>query len=219
MRAPFAWARGAPALAAILACLALIRTVAADPVAPPAARLAAVIDSLEVETRWPAGVHVNWETGIPDGRPERSSGKHTHCSAFVAAAAKRVGIYILRPPEHSQLLLANAQVDWLAAQGAAQGWQSVSDAVEAQREANRGLFVVAAYRNHHDDRPGHIAIVRPSERSAADIEAEGPQITQAGGTNYRSTTLEHGFAGHPAAWGRREVRFYAHPVQAQALAP
>src|SRR5262249_16129166 len=62
------------------------------------------IDDLEVEQHWPAGLHVHWETGIPDGKPEFSQGKHTHCSAFVAAAAKLLGIYILRPPEHGQIL-------------------------------------------------------------------------------------------------------------------
>jgi hypothetical protein len=199
--------------------LAMASLAAAGSTQPSADRLFAVIDSLQVETHWPAGEHVNWATGVPDGRSEHGGGKHTHCSAFVAAAAKRVGIYILRPPEHPQLLLANAQLDWLETQGAAHGWQAVNDAEEAQREANRGLFVVAAYRNHSDALPGHIAIVRPSEKSAADIETEGPQITQAGGMNYRSTTLAHGFAGHPAAWGRHEVRFYAHAVQEQALGP
>jgi hypothetical protein len=186
------------------------RTSPAAETTPTAQRLAEVIDAMQVEAHWPAGVHVNWETGVPDGEAERGAGKHTHCSAFVAAAAKRVGIYILRPPEHPQLLLANAQVDWLGEQGARHGWQTLSDAVEAQRYANRGYFVVAAYRNHRDDKPGHIAIVRPSDKGDAAIDEEGPQITQAGGTNYLSTTLKQGFAGHPAAWGRREVRFYAH---------
>jgi hypothetical protein len=38
---------------------------------------------------------------------------------------------------------------------------------EAQTAANRGQLVVVAYRNHHDDKPGHIAIVRPSERASS----------------------------------------------------
>ena len=182
------------------------------PITATAERLAGVIDSLDVESHWPAGVHVKWESGIPDGRPENSNGKHTHCSAFVAAAAKKVGIYILRPPEHPQMLLANAQYDWLESEGAAQGWKPVQNAVEAQRQANGGWFVVAVYKNHTDDKPGHIAIVRPSDRDVQSIREDGPQITQAGGTNYRSTQLRTGFAGHPAAWSRQEVRFYAHAV-------
>lgn len=96
-----------------------------------------------MENHWPAGVHVKWDTGVPDGRPEKLPGKHTHCSA-----------------------------------------------------------------------PGHIAIVRPSDKGDAALREEGPQITQAGGTNYRSIALRVGFAGHPAASSRHEVRFYAHAVDA-----
>ncbi|MGC3981043.1 MAG: hypothetical protein QM808_07290 [Steroidobacteraceae bacterium] len=62
------------------------------PITEQATRLAQRIDALEVEHHWPAGVHVHWESGEPDGKPEISPGKHTHCSAFVAAAAKRVGV-------------------------------------------------------------------------------------------------------------------------------
>ena len=181
-----------------------------SPIQPQAQKLAATIDALDVEGHWPAGVHVDWETGKPDGKLERGIGKHTHCSAFVAAAAKKLGIYILRPPEHGQMLLANAQYVWLADEGAAHGWLPLGRDIEAQNYANQGYLVVAAYKNHHDDKPGHIAIVRPSDKSESAVQPEGPQITQAGGTNYRSTTLQRGFAGHPAAWERHEVRYYAH---------
>jgi hypothetical protein len=184
--------------------------VSATQVSPQAQRLAQLVDSLDVEEHWPAGVHVNWESGIPDGRPESGNGKHTHCSAFVAAAAKRAGIYLLRPPEHSQVLLANAQVDWLEGEGQSQGWKRLATAEEAQRDANDGEFVVAAYRNHNDNKPGHIAIVRPSDKGERMLQEEGPQITQAGTTNYRSTSLREGFAGHPNAWNHHEVEFYAH---------
>jgi hypothetical protein len=186
--------------------------VHADGIAPQARKNFATIDALDVERHWPAGVHVHWESGDPDGKPESGIGKHTHCSAFVAAAAKRLGIYILRPPEHKQILLANAQFDWLENEGATRGWRPLRDAIDAQSAANHGDFVVATYKNHHDDKPGHIAIVRPSDKSAATIRSEGPEITQAGGTNYLDTSLARGFAGHPAAWSRHEVRFYAHAV-------
>jgi hypothetical protein len=195
---------------ALFACIGKIGV--ADEIQPAALRVAAAIDAMNVEQHWPAGVHIDWETGVPDGKAESNIGRHTHCSAFVAAAAKRLGIYILRPPEHGQMLLANAQFDWLAQQGSGRGWQPLGDAVAAQDSANRGYLVVAAYKNHHEDKPGHIAIVRPSEKGATAILAEGPQITQAGTVNYRSIPLKQGFAGHPAAWGEHEVRFYAHAV-------
>jgi hypothetical protein len=204
------------ALALLSVCAA--GAVGAQQITPQAAQLMTIIDSLDVEHHWPAGQHVSWQSGVPDGRPESAAGKHTHCSAFAAAAAERVGIYLLRPPEHAQLLLANAQYDWLATDGVARGWQPVSDALEAQHLANRGSLVVAVYKNHLDDKPGHIAIVRADGKDARLIREEGPQVTQAGGTNYRSVSLQQGFAGHPAAWGQHEVKFYAHSVSAQALA-
>jgi hypothetical protein len=55
--------------------------------------------------------------------------------------------------------------------------------------------VVAVYRNHHDDKPGHIAIIRQSEKSETAIREEGPQITQAGSANYRSTWPSDAVAG------------------------
>ena len=69
--------------------------------------------SMDVENRWIAGSHVNWETGEYD-KPDATSGNHTHCSAFVSACCKKMGIYILRPPDHGQKLLANAQYEWLS---------------------------------------------------------------------------------------------------------
>jgi hypothetical protein len=191
----------------------------AQSISSKATTVFATIDALDVEHHWPAGLHVNWETGQPDGKPESATGKHTHCSAFVAAAAKRLGIYILRPPEHPQILLANAQYEWLQTEGAKHGWRVVSGPADAQALANRGEFVVAAYQNSHADKPGHIAIVRPSDRNPASVDRDGPEVTQAGGTNYRAVTLAQGFAGHPSAWNRHEVRFYTHTVTLGDAAP
>ena len=58
---------------------------------------------------WLAGERVNWESGAPVGA-WRDDRPHTHCSAFVASAAKRLGIFVLRPPDHGAVLLANAQI-------------------------------------------------------------------------------------------------------------
>ena len=209
-------ARFTGSFAILAAFFALSNTAAwAEPVSSAGHYLEQTLESFDVEHHWPAGVHVNWETGNPDGRQERPPGNHTHCSAFVAAVAKRLNIYILRPPEHGQVLLANAQHEWLAVDGVAHGWNEILGPIEAQASANRGELVVATYRNHNDNKPGHIAIVRPSSKSIAAIRIEGPEITQAGGTNYKSTSLVKGFAGHPAAWGRSEIRYYAHIVKGQ----
>ena len=185
---------------------------AITPPTPAALQNFQTIDAMEVERHWPAGLRVDWETGIPNGRLAAPGIPHTHCSAFVASAAERLGVYILRPPQHSQTLLANAQYDWLAREGTRWGWTPLTDAIDAQNRANLGDLVVAVYRNHHDDKPGHIAIVRPDDKTVADIERDGPQVTQAGGTNHRSIALRLGFASHPLAWEGHEVRFYAHAV-------
>jgi hypothetical protein len=185
----------------------------ADTVTPQAQAVSKVLDAMGVESKWIAGEHVYWETGLPTGVPETSPGKHTHCSAFVAAAAKNLGVYILRPPEHGQKLLANAQNEWLAEEGAARGWVKLANAGEAQAAANRGLLVVASYHNHHDDRPGHIAIVRPGNKTTEQIAAEGPDVIQAGSVNKTSISIRDGFAGHPAAWRDHEIVYYAHEVK------
>lgn len=193
--------------------------VSAKVISPAAVTLFQSIDSLDVEHHWLAGAHVAWETGIPDGHAESAVGRHTHCSAFVAAAAKRAGIYILRPPEHPQTLLANAQYDWLGSRGSTHGWQKLKDGIDAQYHANLGWLVVATYRNGRDDKAGHIAIVRPSDKDAGALSVEGPQITQAGENNFTSIPLRVGFAAHPGAWNRQEIRFYAHPLEVHGVSP
>ena len=176
-------------------------------------RLARRLAAFGVETRWIAGQRVDWETGEPNGRPTRAGSKHTHCSAFVASAAKQMGIYILRPPQHSPVLLANAQVDWLASEGAAAGWQRLDGPVSAQQRANLGDLVVVGYRSRFDNHPGHIAIVYPAAKSEAGILAEGPQVSQAGRVNATSIAMKEGFAGHSPAWGRQQAVYFVHSLQ------
>ena len=98
-------------------------------------------------------------------------------------------------------------------EGAARGWVRLADADQAQAAANRGLLVVASYHNHHDDRPGHIAIVRPGSKTAEQMAAEGPDVIQAGSVNKTSISIRDGFAGHPAAWRDHEIVYYAHEVK------
>jgi hypothetical protein len=168
---------------------------------------------MNVESLWLVGEHVNWESGEPDrGAEYEGPGDHSHCSAFAAAAAKRLGVYLLRPPKHGQLLLANAQADWLASEaGARAEWRSVSDMREAQRLANQGSLVLAVYHNPNRHVPGHIAIVRPSEKSAAALEENGPEIIQAGQRNYTKISARVGFEHHPGAWPDG-IRYYAHAI-------
>jgi hypothetical protein len=200
--------RGAILLALMLGTAHAQEPPCCGPITPAGERLARFLDDSGVDHLWLAGWHVDWRTGAAD-RPEPGGPEaHTHCSAFVAAMADRLHVYILRPPRHPQELLANAQMRWLADQDAAAGWRPVADAAEAQALANRGDLVVASFENPDPRKPGHIAIIRPSLIGRDALLREGPRITQAGGTNHISTTLENGFR-----WRRPHVLFFAHAVR------
>jgi hypothetical protein len=186
-----------------------------DEITAAGRHLAKVLDQMDVEHHWLAETPVKWRTGEPLDRKVEDNKHHTHCSAFVAAAAAELGIYILRPPQHSSTMLADAQYDWLREEGKKEGWRPVATALESQQLANRGNLVVAIYKERDPQKPGHAAIVRPSTKSAAKIREEGPQIIQAGMTNYISTSLKEGFKHHPAAFRDNLIRFYAHPVPAK----
>jgi hypothetical protein len=110
-------------------------------------------------------------------------------------------VYLLRPPQHGQVLLANAQAEWLASQAGSQaGWHQVPEAFEAQRLANQGNFVLVLYQNPDRYVPGHIAVVRPSIKSKKSLEDNGPEIIQAGEHNHAKTNVRLGFENHPGAW-------------------
>ena len=186
-------------------------------ISPSGKALENMLDSTRVEELWLAGQHVNWKTGLPDGRPYLKPGAHTHCSAYVAAVAYRLGVYILRPPEHSQVHLANAQVDWLQEEGPSQGWRAVESGQEAQKMANDGFLVVAAYKTRNPEISGHIVVVRPDAKSKEMIQEEGPQITQAANHNFSNTTLQRGFKYHPGAFERGKIVFFAHEIPQERL--
>jgi len=167
--------------------------------------------SLHVEDLWLSGKHVNWETGEPDD-PAAEQDIHTHCSAFVAAACEKKNIYILRPPDHSIQLLANAQYDWLPSNEAQKkGWLKIqSDKVyeKAQELANKGYIVIATCRNNNLKLPGHIAFVRPAEISTDKLAEAGPMLISAGTHNFNYISLKSGFGSHISGWPEDEIMFY-----------
>lgn len=177
---------------------------------PNGERLLQRLDSSGVDHLWLPYKHVHWETGEIDDDPYGKPAA-THCSAFVAAFSKQLGVYILRPPDHSPTLLANAQMRWLSFDGASSGWRRLPDAAAAQRSANLGNLVVAAYENPDPHRAGHIAFVRPGTPDAARLAAEGPDVTQAGATNAISMPLRRAFSHHPGAWPG-QIRYFEHIV-------
>ena len=185
--------------------------VSADEITPAGKRLAEVLDSMNVEQHWLVGKHVNWLTGDEAlNGVGVTKGGSTHCSAFAAAAADKLGLYLLRPPEHSDILLASAQQDWLQGVGVAKGWKPVKSPLEAQALANHGEFVVVTFKSPDPKKPGHVAIVRPSSKSEAEVLAEGPQVIQAGKFNHNSTTAKDGFKNHPGAFENNQLRYFVH---------
>lgn len=180
----------------------------------PAEDLWKRLEAMQVDRLWLPGAIVDWKTGQPTGQPFTDSPKkHTHCSQFVAAASLRLAVPLLRPPEHSVIGLANAQNAWLDSDaGRKAGWVRLKDAGEAQRFANEGRLVLASVSNPDPSRAGHIAIVRPGEKDADLLAQEGPDIMQAGGTNFMRASLRRGFANHPKEYDK--IAFHAHAVEA-----
>jgi hypothetical protein len=171
--------------------------------------VAQVLDSMKVEAHWLPGDPVDWRTGEYDSTARPLKG---HCSAFVAAVCAAFHIYILRPPDHSEWLLANAQCEWLRDEGATQGWTLLADGATAQRLANEGNIVIACYKNPDRDDAGHIAIVRPSAKDRRRVASEGPDIIQAGARNYARTSAKNGFRLHSRAWKESKILYYSHAI-------
>jgi len=196
--------------------LAVPRSARAEPccgpITPAGERLARFLDGTGVDHLWLAGHHVDWLSGAATAGAHESA---THCSAFVGAIAARLGVYVLRPPQHSQELLANAQLGWLRDADTGSGWRALATPMAAQAAANRGELVLEAFENPNPHRPGHIAIVRPSEQSRSALDLDGPRETQAGETNALDTSTAEGFRHHRGAWrgdGRGGIRYYAHAI-------
>jgi hypothetical protein len=177
-----------------------------------AAMLTAYLDSLQVDDYWLIGTNVNWLTGAPgnyDDGPNMTEGNATHCSAFAAAAADMLGTYILRQPAASDINLANNQALWLATNTV--GWYPAASMAEAQHMANTGDLVVASYLNPDFSVSGHIAVLRPSNRTDTSVDTFGPEECQAGETNYADTNIETGFGAHPGAFPSN-INYYYHAV-------
>jgi len=167
---------------------------------------------LDVMHHWLAGLErIDWRSGEPDPQLSPREKRGTHCSAFVASAAQQLDIYILRPPQHKASFLASAQQDWLnSEEGRLQGWQRLPNAQEARDCANQGQLVVASLKSPVPNKPGHIAIVIPSDWPDARLDEVGCEIMQAGRSNYLSASLMEGFANHPGAFEEHEIQFHAH---------
>ena len=182
-------------------------------------QLAAFLDGLDVEHLWIDGHHVDWQTGEPDTPNPDGSEAASHCSAFCAALADRLGIYVLRPPDYPQELLADRQVHWLQGKpfrfapgdAVSLGWRAIGTSgddgvlARAVAEAQAGRLVLAGFAQPptEDDecvthlQPGHICVVRPQLDAVGD---EGPFVISAGENNWRKAHMAPVFAVHDGAW-------------------
>ena len=193
------------AFALALLAVSAVGVARADTITAKGMQLIRILNSMDVDHKWQPFYRVDWQTGLPlADQPGRYRG--THCAGFVDAVAQKLGVPINSPSDPQVNPSANQQAEWLAGAGAAQGWHRLDGPVAAQFAANHGEFVIAAL----DDSPriGHSAIVRPANRSQADIQAGGPEETQAGGVNKRDTNAADGFSRHSNPLGR--IEYFGH---------
>ena len=182
--------------------------VTSAPMGDQAAILSAFLDSFQVEKYWAKGVSVNWLTGASGGSgPNMTAGTSTHCSAFAPAVAELLGVYLLHPPDASDLSLANRQADWLRTNQS--GWFPIPLMTDAQHMVNTGALVVASLKATSGS--GHIAVLRPSSRSDASINQYGPEECQSGTYNFNSTNVSTGFNQHPGGFPN-SIFYFGHGV-------
>lgn len=149
-----------------------------------------VLDGLNVESN-------------PRYQQNRQGKGETYCNIFVMDATAKLGAPI---PEfvrdqygNVNYLDANEMQGWLVAEGPKQGWREVS-AAEAQRLANQGNPAVATWGNPGGI--GHMAMVRSGPDTVGQY---GPQIAQAGATNFSNGTAAEGFGEHLG-----QIRYFVH---------
>jgi hypothetical protein len=185
-------------------------------------RLTEFLEGLPMTTRWIHDHRVVWQTGQQNAAENRGTTEETHCSAFIAAVALMLDIYLLRPPHFGQDALANAQADWLAGEptfsgptAKDSGWVALGSSGDAAalkaavEAANSGQLVVAIYKapsGSASDGHGHACIVRP--QSAAAVGDDGPHVMSVADVNRPDTPMRAAFHAHPEAWPDR-IALYA----------
>jgi hypothetical protein len=193
-----------------VAALAAASFLRSEPVTSAGDQIVKTLDSMDVEHNWLVGHGIDWKTGKDVADADQHA---SHCSAFAAAVCERFGVYLLRPPEHSQIYLANAQQDWLETKGPALGWKPVGSAIEAQKLANQGWIVLVTFKNPNPKKAGHIAVVRPADLAPEAIQKDGPEETQSGKYNYNATVVREGFKVHKGAFDSGALRYFAHAAK------
>jgi hypothetical protein len=154
------------------------------------------------------GTSVNWLTGAAGGSGVNMTvGTDSHCSAFAGAVSKLLGVYLLRQPDASDLNLANHQAVWFTTNTA--GWTPVASMLTAQQLANAGELVMASYQSASGS--GHIAVLRASNRTTANLNSYGPEECQSGDNHFADTNVVTGFNQHAGAFPNG-IKYYAHTL-------
>ncbi|XVN40872.1 MAG: hypothetical protein RCO49_09125 [Rickettsia endosymbiont of Argas persicus] len=210
----------------IIACLLGVNiTAQAENISETAKKNLEIINSLNVEKKWQKGNVINCRTGetLLEETEKYDSPKLkrlSHCSCFAYAASKALGLpnkSLLPHPEGDKEFipaLSNKQAEWLETEGVKNGWSYIKTEnrdegfIQAQKFANQGHFVVSVYKNANPRRAGHIAVVIPSSKDIEKIKLEGPDIAQAGTSNFSSGSLKKGFRNKKDAFKDNEIKFY-----------
>ena len=125
---------------------------------------------------------------------------------------KKLGVHLLNPIEFPYVFLASAQAKWLLSDdGITNGWRKILTMKEAQRLANNGEIVIAIFASVIENKSGHIAILRPSLKSSAELEVDGPQVIQAGANNFSSTNVRIAFSHHKNAFPSK-ILYFQHEI-------
>ena len=178
-------------------------------------RLEEILLTYNLDSGWSPGYNVNCETG--KGTPNKSTTvKTSHCSCFIYAVCKELGLYIPSPPEYKQFHLADRQLDWISSEnGMRNGWVDIGKSVPdnyiaAQKKANDGYIVIAGVTQ--DDRVnGHIGIVRPYRNvDFGIISSRGPIIIASSSPNTIASYLDDEFKLDQRDFGHLNgrVRFF-----------
>jgi hypothetical protein len=143
-------------------------------------RLRSFLRATNVQNLWLPYARVDWRTGVRSEATEGPPQPQTHCSAYVAAVAERLGVRMLNADTapNGAMNLSKSQARAIERSGE---WLRAHGAVDAQERANAGALVLGCFSPAKG--VGHIFVVTPRERVLEDVLAAGVALTQAGFVN------------------------------------
>jgi len=166
------------------------------------------LDSFNIDSKWVRGKDCNIYSG--EHQEKKHSIKNiTYCSLFVAHVARKLNIYLPAPPIYKRYFLASTQCRWLLEKGTSYEWKKVSP-LQAQDNANKKYFTLVCTISPRGDKPGHIAIVRPTLKTSAKLLEEGPEILNVGWHNQQSVSVKKGFKKQKNAFEEGRIYYFSY---------